>query len=178
MSKKNLNNSGRYMSKLLRHDPEELEMDSNGYVEVEDLLNKLDINKEDLDWIVDNNNKKRFSYNDEETKIRASQGHNKSLKYVNVKMKESGRVDVLYHGTATKFVDSIMKDGLVPQSRKHVHLSKDKETAINVGKRKDKNQTTILKIDSAKMRADGIKIWISDNGVYLTSKVDPKYISY
>jgi len=174
---KQLNNISRHMSKLLRHDPEDLILDKNGYVLVDDLLNKKGITKEELDWIVDTNSKKRFAYNEDQTKIRASQGHNKKLE-IKVEMKESPRMEVLFHGTATKFIDSIMKDGLKSQNRHHVHLSKDLETAITVGGRKDKKDITILKIDSARMRGDGLKIWISANGVYLTEYVDPKYISY
>lgn len=163
------------MSKLLRHDPEDLKMDKEGYVLTQDLLDKVNIEKEDLDWIVDTNGKKRFAYNEDETKIRASQGHNKDLN-IKVEMEEAPRVEILYHGTASENVDSIMKDGLVPRSRQHVHLSKDIETAKQVGGRHSKN-ITILKVDSARMRGDGIKIWISKNGVHLTDFVDPKYIS-
>jgi putative RNA 2'-phosphotransferase len=175
MNENRLKGKGRYMSKLLRHDPEELPMNGQGYVEVSDLLEKLSIEKEDLDWIVENNNKKRFSYNEDETLIRANQGHNKNLN-VKVEMEEAPRMEILYHGTATENVPYIMKDGLISKSRQHVHLSKDVETAKQVGSRHSKN-ITILKIDSARMRGDGIKIWISANGVYLTDLVDPKYIS-
>lgn len=171
---KRIKSVGRSLSKLLRHDPDGLFMDDQGYVSVSDLLVKKDIDKEDLDWIISNNNKKRFSYNDDETLIRANQGHNKNLK-VDIRMEESGRVDVLYHGTSNDFVESIMKNGIISQNRHHVHLSGDKDTATMVGLRKSK-KITILEIDSAKMRADGIKIWVSENGVYLTDYVDPKYI--
>jgi putative RNA 2'-phosphotransferase len=176
MNSKQLSHKGRYMSKLLRHDPEDLTLSKDGYVSVSSLLDKLDLTKEELDWIIDNNNKKRFAYNKDETLIRASQGHNKKLK-VEVDMEEAPRVEVLYHGTVTSSVDSIMKSGLKPLTRNHVHLSIDEATAINVGSRKGKD-ITILKIDSARMRGDGIKIWLSDNKVHLTDYVDPKYISH
>lgn len=175
MNDKKLTNIGRYITKLLRHDPEDLTMDKNGYVNIDEVLSKVNITRDQLDWIVNNNNKKRFAYNEDGTLIRASQGHNKKLN-IKVDMIESERVDFLYHGTATRFIDSIIKNGLKPQSRHHVHLTNDMETALQVGSRKGKD-ITILKIDSARMRADGVKIWISDNGVYLTNEVDPKYIS-
>jgi len=163
------------MSKLLRHDPEDLQIDKEGYVSVEKLINKTDINKEGLDWIVNNNNKKRFSYNSDGSKIRANQGHNGKLKVV-IKMDEAPRIENLYHGTAAENVESIMKSGLIPGKRTHVHLSKDEETAQQVGSRHSKN-VVILKIDSARMRGDGVKIWLSKNEVHLTDFVDPKYIS-
>lgn len=166
---------GRYIAKLLRHDPDDLEMDSEGYVLTIDLLKKLNISKIELDFIVETNDKKRFAYNKEHTKIRASQGHSKSVE-IEIEMKESDRIDFLYHGTSSKNINSILKIGLHSGNRKHVHLSKDLETATKVGQRHGKD-VVVFKIDSAKMRADGIKIWISDNGVYLTDFVNPKYLS-
>jgi putative RNA 2'-phosphotransferase len=176
MNKKKAKNAGYRMSKILRHAPGDSVLDNEGYTDVDLLLIKLGIDREELDWVVDTNNKKRFAYNEDKTKIRANQGHNKDLK-VDVKMEESGRVDNLYHGTAAEDVDSIMKTGLSSRSRQHVHLSKDIQTAQQVGSRHSKN-VVILKIDTARMRADNIKIWISENDVYLTEFVDPKYISY
>ena len=165
----------RYMSKLLRHNSEDLNIDNSGYVIVSELLDKLDITINDLDYIVDNNDKKRFAYNNDKTKIRASQGHNNKMN-VSITMKEADRVEVLYHGTATKNVTSILKSGLLPHSRKHVHMSKDLETARKVALRHSKD-ITIFTINTAKMRADGVKIYISDNNVYLTDKVETKYLN-
>jgi putative RNA 2'-phosphotransferase len=61
-------------------------------------------------------------------------------------------------------------------NRNHVHLSKDEQTAINVGKRKSSN-ITILKIDTEQYLTDGYKIYISKNEVYLVDNVPTKYIS-
>lgn len=174
MNQKQLKNKSRYMSKLLRHNPEDLDMDETGYVPTLKLLNKLEITKDELDFIVANNDKKRFAYNSDKSMIRASQGHNKRLG-VRVDMQEAPRIEYLYHGTASENIDSILKSGLVPRSRQHVHLSKDIETAKNVGSRHSKN-IAIFKIDSARMRGDNIKIWVSDNGVYLTDKIKPEYL--
>ncbi len=54
-----------------------------------------------------------------------------------------------------RFMESIMKNGLSPQSRQYVHLSKDVETAQNVGKRHD-DKPYILRIDSLRAWNDGI----------------------
>ena len=94
----------RYMSKLLRHDPEDLKIDSSGYVLVSDLLSKIDATIDDLNYIIDNNDKKRFSFNSDKTKIRASQGHSKGVD-VNIDMRVADRIDILYHGTATPYRD-------------------------------------------------------------------------
>jgi putative RNA 2'-phosphotransferase len=81
----------------------------------------------------------------------------------------------LYHGTPNRNVDSILKEGINRGNRHHVHLSKDEETAASVGSRR--GAFTILKIEALRMRADGHKIYISDNGVYLVDEVPSKYIS-
>jgi putative RNA 2'-phosphotransferase len=166
----------RYLAKLLRHNPENLQIDTDGYVVVADLLRKLDITAIDLDWIVDNNDKKRFVYNLDKSLIRAAQGHNKSLS-IDIKMQESPRANILFHGTATANLKSISNNGLVPRNRKHVHLSTNKETALKVALRHSKD-VVILEVNSAQMRADGVKIFISENNVYLTDHVDPKYIIF
>lgn len=169
-----LKHKSRYIAKLLRHEPEDLSYDKDGYVLVDDLLSKLDITKEELDYIVDTNDKKRFGYDASETKIRASQGHSKSLD-IDIKMKIADRIDFLYHGTARKNLESILKTGLISVSRKHVHLSKDIKTATTVGLRHSKD-IIIVRVNSARMRADGLKIYVSDNDVYLTDSIDPKYL--
>ena len=90
-----------------------------------------------------------------------------------MELKEATPPDILYHGTATKFLESIYKKGLLPGTRLYVHLSSDEETAINVGSRHGKPY--VIKIDCHKMLADGYKFFLSNNGVWLTEKVLPKY---
>ena len=82
--------------------------------------------------------------------------------------------EFLYHGTADRFIKAIMEEGLKPMSRLYVHLSKDIETANKVGKRH--GNPVILKVYSGQMYQDGIKFYLSENGVWLVSKVDVKYI--
>lgn len=105
--------------------------------------------------------------------IRARQGH--SI-HVDVELDECVPPSVLYHGTAEHFVDDILKDGLKPQSRIHVHLSSTIETAINVGKRH--GVPVVFKIDSQRMFNDGAKFYLSRNGVWLTDYVATEYLSF
>ena len=168
-----MKNKGREISYLLRHNPEDLNMDKNGWVSVDELLSKINISFEDLKWIVDNNDKKRFSFNEDETKLRANQGH--SIK-VDVELKEKIPPKYLYHGTASKNVKSIMKSGLSKMKRNHVHLSDDYETAVNVAKRYSKNDFHIFKIDTYPMIVDNVKFYQSENGVWLVDSVYPKYL--
>jgi len=169
-----MKNKGIQISYLLRHNPEDLSMDKNGWVDVDDLLNKVNISFEDLQWIVDNNDKKRFSFNEDETKIRANQGH--SLK-VDVELKSKMPPKFLYHGTASRNVKSIRKNGLSKMKRNHVHLSADYDTALDVANRYYKNDTPyIFKIDTYPMIVDKIKFYQSENGVWLVDHVDPIYL--
>jgi len=168
---------GKYLSYILRHAPEKegLEMDEHGYVSVPVLCKKLDMSKDDLDWIVDNNNKKRYAYNEDETHIRASQGH--SIK-VDVELEEVNPPHKLYHGTSFEILESLKKNGLMKMNRQHVHLSADQDTARTVGKRHSKGKPPmILVIDAKLMHFNGHKIYLSNNGVYLTDHVPIDYIN-
>lgn len=172
-----MKNESRKISYLLRHNPEDLIMDKEGWVMIDDLLLKLDITKEELDHIVENNDKKRFSYNRDGLKIRANQGHSSKLG-LDIQYKEIQFPHTYYHGTVFLNKNSILKHGLKPQSRSHVHLSKDKETARKVAERHLRTGDTylILEIDGSKMKWDGHKIYESENGVILVDEVPPKYI--
>jgi len=171
---KRLKDISRYMALLLRHSPEKekLRLDKEGYCSVDILCERLGITKQDLDWIVDNNDKKRFAYNSSKTLIRASQGH--SIDH-EISYTICSDVPDLYHGAPNKVVDLILIGGIRKMDRTHVHLSDKIETATKVGARRGEH--TILKIDGNKMIEQGGVIYISDNGVYLTDFVDPKYIS-
>ena len=125
---------------------------------------------ETLEDIVATDNKQRYSFNEDKSLIRANQGHSIP---VDVELKENEPPEFLYHGTATRFLNSILNDGLKPMSRLYVHLSKDIETAWKVGKRH--GDPVILKINSRDMYKDGYKFYLSENGVWLTEKVDAKY---
>lgn len=166
---KRLENKGKELAYLLRHD-KSYQFDEHGYRTVSDLIENHSYTMEEIEFIVENNNKKRFEFNDDKTLIRARQGHSVE---VNVDLNECVPPDVLYHGTATRFIDDINKEGLKKQSRMHVHLSADEDTAIDVGKRHGK--PIIIKIDAKQMSNDGCKFYLSNNGVWLTEYVDTKY---
>lgn len=167
-----------FISLILRHKPEtiDIKLDKNGYAIVEELIagiNNKDkyIDMDILEKIVRDDNKGRYKFNEDKTKIRASQGH--TVK-VDLELKEIVPPDVLYHGTCDKFVSSIMKTGINKGVRHHVHLSGDRETASNVGNRRGK--AVVLEIDALKMHKRGYKIYKSDNGVYLTDYVPVEFI--
>lgn len=166
------------LSYWLRHRPENIgiELDKNGWTSIDTLIEnakkEVEFTREELNEVVTNCDKQRFSISDDGLRIKANQGHSTDVK---LDFKEIAAPPVLYHGTVQQFIDSIMKSGLKPMKRHHVHLSKDIETATNVGSRRGK--PVILKINAMKMQDDGFKFYISDNGVYLTDIVPKKYIS-
>lgn len=168
-----LNQKSRFLTKLLRHDPQDLVINEFGYIQVEQLLLKLNITKGQLIEIVDTNNKQRFEFNIDKTLIRATQGHSINVN-VDMSLVKLNDIERLYHGTSDKFIIDIKKQGLKPMSRLHVHLSDDVDTGINVGSRKSKN-IALIQINAKQMLLDNVKIYKSSNNVYLTEYVDPKY---
>lgn len=81
---------------------------------------------------------------------------------------------LLYHGTATRFLDSIRARGLIAKSRHHVHLSADPQTATAVGQRY--GTPVVLTIDTGRMHERGLKFYQAENGVWLTDAVPPEFI--
>lgn len=164
------------LSYLLRHNPKDLLMDKKGRIDVKDIIKKLNINLEDLKYIVENDDKQRFSFDENIEKIKANQGH--TLKNLDLEFKESYPPEYLYHGTTLNNIDRIKECGIKKMKRHHVHLSVDKETALNVANRYCKNNRTpiIIKIDTKKMINDGIIFYVSENNIWLVDHINYKYI--
>lgn len=178
ISEKENTRISKFLSLVLRHQPETIgiKLDENGWADVKDLIHKLKVNglavtKEILDHVVETNSKKRFAYNEDRTKIRASQGHSVS---VDLGYEPKEPPDILYHGTASQFVDSIFKGGLQKGSRHHVHLSENIETATKVGQRHGK--PVIFEVAARQMFEDGFAFFVSENNVWLTDSVPVKYL--
>lgn len=163
----------RRLSYILRHHPESIgiKLDEHAYGDVQKILEALNITIEDLDMIVREDEKQRYSYNGDHTRIRANQGHSIP---VNVDLKEVQPPDILYHGTATRFVPSILEEGILSQTRIYVHLSQDIETATKVGSRHGKPY--VFTIDTKQMYEDEYKFYLSENNIYLTKIIPTKYL--
>lgn len=170
----------KFISLVLRHNPDAagIRLDDHGWAEVKELIRGVNetgraLDLETLKEIVRTNDKKRFSFNEDGTKIRANQGHSIS---VDVELKEAIPPDVLYHGTATRFLGSILnaKEGLKAGSRLYVHLSKDYDTAVKIGQRH--GIPAVLKVDVRRMTEDGHIFYLSENGVWLVKNVPVKYL--
>lgn len=179
-SSKKLNKTSKFLSFVLRHEPEaiNLTLDDNGWANLEELISKANasgavsnLNRELIEEVVNTNDKKRFIIDDAGQRIRANQGHSVN---VDLQLKPVKPPEFLYHGTATRFLDSIFKEGLKPQQRQYVHLSEDIETATNVGQRYGK--PVILKIKALLMHEQGLVFYRSENEVWLTTSVSIKFI--
>ena len=174
-----LTRTSRFLSYILRHHPESvgLTLDSEGWADVAVLLDCAQrhgrpVSRELLQQVVDTNDKKRFTLSDDGCRIRAAQGH--STAQVAIEYAPRTPPVTLYHGTATRFLDAIAAQGLLPGSRHHVHLSADVPSAAKVGSRHGK--PAVLAVDAAAMQRDGLKFHLSDNGVWLTDSVPPQYL--
>ena len=180
MDEKKLKQISKRLSLVLRHQPELIgvKLDEQGWIEVDTLLAAFSkkffpLQLDELQHVVENNNKKRFAFSEDEKMIRASQGHSIEIK---LEYEPIEPPTILYHGTAEKFVDSIQKQGLLKRKRHHVHLSADEATAKNVGSRHGK--PVILIVKSAEMHQTGIEFFRSENGVWLTDHVPVEYIDF
>ena len=178
MQKLSIVSKSKFVAKVLRHQPQliGIALDENGWAKVEELLQLsakvCPLSMEDLETIVATDSKGRYTFNDDKTLVRARQGH--SVR-VDVGLVLATPPAVLYHGTAEKFVCSINQHGLVKKSRLHVHLSCNKQSAMEVGARH--GTPFVFAVDAQSMAQDGFDFWLSENGVWLVDHVPPKYLS-
>lgn len=174
----NINETSKFISLILRHKPEAIgiSLDEHGWADVDELIAGIsrthELNRDILEEIVTTDDKQRYSFNEDKTLIRANQGHSIP---VDVELDEVKPPEELWHGTGEKYVLFIKEQGLIPKSRLYVHLSKDEETALKVGKRHGKPVLYIVK--TGKMYRDGYKFYLSKNGVWLTKEVPVKYLT-
>lgn len=173
-------NHSRYLSRILRHAPSELglELAPGGWIPIQDLLRAMrkagrTLTRDDLQKLVDTNEKRRLTISADGLRIRAAQGHSVA---VDLQLSPAQPPDTLYHGTARHSLDGIFVDGLSSARRKQVHLSTDVETAFRVGSRH--GFAVVLTVDAAAMYAGGVTFFVADNGVWLTDHVPPEFLGF
>lgn len=170
-------NIGKFLSLVLRHHPEMIgiTLDRYGWADVDELVKgvqkKTSFSRQQLEELVRNDAKQRYSFNADHTKIRANQGHSIS---VDLEVEPLVPPDILWHGSARRFHSSIKKNGLLSGSRLYIHLSLDPETSQKVGARHGK--PIIYQAMSGKMHQDGYIFYRSLNGVWPTKYVPVKYL--
>lgn len=167
----------KYFSYLLRHHPEAigLTLDEQGWASIDELIAKTRdfvLTHELINIVVETNDKQRFSISADGQKIRANQGHSID---VDLALSPMQPPDILLHGTAEKFIASIMRDGLSRQQRHHVHLTESRAVAQAVGSRFGK--AVILVIAARRMQVDGYVFFKTANNVWLVDHVPVSYIA-
>lgn len=172
-----------YLSFLLRHHPEAaaLDMDRHGWVGTAQLLANIQetcpLTMEHLERIVAEDNKGRYRFNADKTRIKACQGH--SIPWVEPELTYGPPPAVLYHGTTAEAWEAIRASGYISKMERHaVHMQPDVEKAWQSARRWKKQGKTpvVLVIDAARMAADGVAFGMSDNGVWCTERVDVRYV--
>lgn len=170
----------KFLSFVLRHKTQEIQlnMDEQGWVLIQNLIDqagrikKVELTYSQIQQVVANNDKQRFKLSEDGCYIRANQGHS-----IKVDLELTGKMppDILYHGTAQRFLPAIQLQGLLPMSRQYVHLTSDQSTALSAGRRY--GQPVLLSINAKAMHADAIEFFQSENGVWLVKAVLPKYFN-
>lgn len=171
-----LRDTSKFISLILRHKPDAIGivLDEHGWANVSELIEGIakqqPFDMTMLEEIVATDEKRRYSFNEDKTLIRANQGHSVP---VDVELEQVSPPQYLYHGTGEKYAASIEAQGLVPKSRLYVHLSSDYGTAEKVGARHGK--PVVYRISAERMAKDGYVFYRSVNGVWLTKEVPVQY---
>ena len=126
---------------------------------------------QDLQQIVESDNKGRFEFSEDKSSVRALYGHSIN---VDLGLEPTTPPLILYHGTAEKYIDSIMKEGLRPRKRNFVHLSETIDMAKQIGTRH--GSPVVLSIDIEAMVRAGYKFYKAQNSIWLTRDIPPKFL--
>lgn len=180
MNEQELKKKSKFLSLILRHQPEKLgiTLDESGWVDVEVLLAAMSqqgkgMSRATLNTVVQSNDKQRFSFNADGTRIRANQGHSIS---VDLGYTTAVPPEILFHGTPEKFIELISREGLKKMNRHHVHLHVDEQTSIAVGRRR--GRPVLLKVRAREMHQAGCEFFVTPNQVWLTDSVPVEYIEF
>ena len=169
--------TSKFIALILRHKPEVIgiTLDEHGWADVGELIKGVSrthpLTMDILEQIVAEDEKQRYSFSEDKTRIRANQGHSIA---VDVELEKDRPPELLFHGTGQKYVESIDATGLIPKNRLYVHLSADEETAIRVGARHGK--PVVYHVASGHMEREGFTFFRSVNGVWLTKEVPVRYL--
>ncbi|MBC8351950.1 MAG: RNA 2'-phosphotransferase [Planctomycetes bacterium] len=180
MNEKELRTKSKFLSLVLRHQPETIgvTLDDAGWVNVNELTTALSrhgkgMSRETLEEVVRTNDKQRFSFSDDGVEIRANQGHSVGIE---LGYQTATPPDILYHGTPQQFVEAIARDGLKKMNRHHVHLHVDLTIATDVGRRRGK--PVLLQVRASDMHQAGHEFFVTPNDVWLTDRVPIEYIDF
>ena len=142
-----------------------------GWIKVDVVQTELGVSLPDIQKIVHEDTKGRFEFSEDKSSVRALYGHSIDI---NLGLEPTTPPPVLYHGTAEKYIDSIIKEGLRPRKRNFVHLSETMDMAKQVGTRH--GSPVVLSIDIEAMIRAGYKFYKAQNGIWLTGDIPSKFL--
>ena len=147
-------------------------MDGAGWASIADVLRHANVDRATLEQVVAENDKGRLEVS--ENRIRACQGHSLAGTPVTAEALEASweritRTEPLFHGTGRDVLDAILREGLRPMDRTHVHLAGGRTD--KVGKRH--GVQALVPVCPVRLAAVGVGLFRSPNGVFLVRFVPP-----
>jgi len=181
MSDRELDSLGRIMAGVLRHFPEKLGVmvDGHGWVDISEFVEAVGVSRSGFQWLKEHHieaialTDPKGRYQIDGGMIRATYGHTIDIRLDDLPIAE---IDDFYYPVTEEEIDIILEGGLNPIDRKSVHLSGSIEKAIEAGKVRTEIPL-LLHIDGKKAREDGVQIYRAGKDVYITERIDAKYIS-
>jgi putative RNA 2'-phosphotransferase len=171
--------ASKFLSLVLRHDPARVGLapDAGGWVDADALLDALaragrPLSRAELDALVEGPAKRRFVYDAERRRVRASHGHSIA---VSLDYAPRPPPDVLYHGTVARALSAIAAEGLTRRSRRYVHLGETAAVAADVARRH--GPPVVLPVAASAMARDGHLFYRAPNGTWLVDGVPPRYLT-
>ena len=181
MDDRELNSLGRIIAGVLRHFPEKLGVmiDGHGWVDVSEFVEAIGISRSGFHWLRNHHieaivlTDPKGRYQIDGGMVRATYGHTIDINLDDLALAD---IDEFFYPVTEEEIDIILEGGLNPIDRKNVHLSGSIEKALEAGRVRTE-EPLIIKIDGAKAKKDGIKIYHAGKDVYITDRIDAKYIS-
>ncbi len=168
----------KMLSMWLRHKPERggLTLSEQGWAAITAILEAFEkqgfpLSRPEFNTIISMDPKARFEV--ERDRVRARYGHSLELE----ELPHPGMPPAaLFHGTPKRYLAKILEMGLRPMKRQFVHLSPDKKTAREVGRRRDQ-EPAILKIDAHLAHEAGVQFYPRGKGIWLSDPIPPGFLS-
>jgi len=181
MNDKELDSLGRIIAGILRHFPEKLGLmiDGHGWVDISEFVEAIGVSRSGFHWLRNHHieavvlTDPKGRYQIDGGMVRATYGHTIDVSLDDLPPAD---IDEFFYPVTEEEIDIILEGGLNPIDRKNVHLSGSIEKALEAGRVRTE-EPLILKIDGAKAKKDGVKIYHAGKDVYITDRIDAKYLS-
>ena len=181
MSDRELDSLGRIIAGVLRHFPDKLgvSMDGHGWVDVSEFVHAIGTSRSGFHWLRNHHieaialTDPKGRYQADGGMVRATYGHTIDIDLSDL---PDADLDAYFYPVTEEEMDVILEHGLNPIDRKHVHLSGSIEKAVEAGLVRTEDPL-ILKIDGKKALKDGVEIFRAGMDVYITDRIEPKYLS-